>query len=584
MAVLLVVATVLLGVDAVRSARRMLNGIKEARASLDAGAEYVVVGDPDASFPQFRAAAISADEAVAASKRPAMRVLGLLPVIGPNVRATRAVATAEGAVASAGLTMADAAKLLGWNDILLPAATHTGDVDLAKIQAATPKVDGVARQLRAALTALQAAGGGHLVGTVASGYSDVLVALERRTVLTEDLRTVFHLAPSLLGGQGPRHYLVAVQSLGLPRATGGEFVAEAVLTARNGTLELGRMSPASPDLAATNVSPDLPTDAPAILLAARHDGLGSLDGVILTDSVGLQDMLWMTGSVSSPALHNPVTMNSGVDVLERRLFIGTDQQVADAAQAKVAADIIRGFLGKRPSVEAFAIGMAQAISERHLEIWSASTDDQRSLADLGATGSFDTKTVALAVVWRGTAANRALSFVRRATAQIVKLNPQGLATVKTKVMLVNHAPKGPRSLLLGLRGPLGAWSADATVYLPRTAANPSASTAAGTPTKIGQDLGLTTETGSLSAVPGHDASMTVSYRQRKAAVQQGPLWRYQLLIAPQPALAPPAVHVSITLPEGATVVSKAGGLLLADGTLTYDGNPEARLTLWVVYR
>src|SRR5439155_20215979 len=138
-------------------------------------------------------------------------------------------------------------------------------------------------QLEAALTALRSAGGGHLVDTVASGYQDVLVALQRRVVVAEDLRTVFHLVPAMLGGEGERRYLVAVESLGKPRATGGLISAEGVLTAQDGHVELALLAPASSELADSNVSPDVPTDVPAMLRAAQHDGLGAVNGVILSD-------------------------------------------------------------------------------------------------------------------------------------------------------------------------------------------------------------------------------------------------------------------------------------------------------------
>src|SRR2546429_2364221 len=88
-ATLLIVVIALLGFDAVRSANRMLGGIKDARAQLDDGAESVVVGDPGASVPRFNSAAADAAGAVAASEHPSIRLLGLFPVLGPNIRATR---------------------------------------------------------------------------------------------------------------------------------------------------------------------------------------------------------------------------------------------------------------------------------------------------------------------------------------------------------------------------------------------------------------------------------------------------------------------------------------------------------------
>ena len=580
----LFVGVALVGLDAARSARTMLTGIKGARNALDAGAESVVVGDPDGAQPQLREAAARADEAVAASNRVSVKLLALLPVVGPNVRTTRAVATAIGDSARAGLTMADADKLLTWDNIQIPGAKSVGNVDLAKIQAATPKVDSVARQLQDALGRLQGAGGGRLIGAVASGYRDALVTLQRRVALANNLRDVFHLLPGMLGGQGRKRYLVAVQSLGIPRATGGLISSTGVLTAQAGRLTLGRLRPASRAMAATNVSPDLPTDAPVMLKVAKAAGLGTLDGVILTDSVGLEDMLWMVGRVSPADLHNPLTMDSGAEVLERRIFLGTDGARAASTHAGVSGAVLDGFLARRPSMEAFAIGMADAISQRHLAMWTTASDIQRSLSDLGATGGFDPKAGSVMVVWRGTSPNRAASYVRRTTVQVVRLSADGVAVIKTEVGIDNHAPKGPRSLLLGTRGAVGTWSADASIYLPKASDNASGSTSDGGPTHEGQDLGATVVTGSLTAAPGHQASMTVGYRQRKAAEQEGSLWRYQLVVLPQAALTPMPVRIRIKLPEGMSLVSKANRLTLVSDMLSYQGSPSAALTLWVTYR
>ena len=582
--VLLVVLIGLLAFDTARSARTIVRAIKQGRSSLDNGAESVVVGDTAGALPQLRAAVAESLVAVNASNHPGMRLLGLLPVIGPNIRASRAVATAIGGSAQAGLTMADASKLLGWGNILIPGAKSVGDIDLAKIEAATPKVESVARQLQATLSQLQASGGGRLFGPVATGYKDVLIELQRRVALANDLKDVFHLLPTMLGGQGERRYLVAVQSLSIPRATGGLISSIGVLTADKGRLSLGPMTRASAAMEATNPTPDVPTDAVAMLRVAKKEGSGSLQGVIITDSVGLQDMLWMTGSVAPSDLHNPVTMDTAVDVLERRLFLRTDATKATTTAASVSGDMFRGFLDRRPSMEAFAMGMADAISQRHLIVWTTAGDEQGPLNDLGVTGTFDPKHPALAVIWRGTADNRAVSFLRRSTVQVVRIRSNGVAAMKTSVHLDSHAPKGPPSLLLGTKGKIGAWSGEATLYLPKTAVNVSQTATGGGRTSHRKSLGAEAVTGALSVNPGGSASFDVSYRQRKAATLAGGIWTYQLVILPQPSVSPNGVRIRIKIPDGMNIVSKANRLKLVSGALVYQGTPEAPLTLWVSYR
>jgi hypothetical protein len=235
-------------------------------------------------------------------------------------------------------------------------------------------------------------------------------------------------------------------------------------------------------------------------------------------------------------------------------------------------------------MEAFAIGMADAISQRHLMVWTTSQNEQGPLKDLGATGAFDPKHASLAVVWRGTADNRAVSFVRRTVVQVVRLNSDGVAVIKTKVELDSHAPKGPRSLLLGTHGTIGAWSGEATVYLPKTAANISESAPAGGHAGQGKSLDADVVTGAIGVKPGGNASFEADYRQRKAAVSAGAIWTYQLVINPQPSVSPTPVRVRIKIPDGMIIVNKANRLKLVSDTLVYEGAPEAPLTLWVSYR
>src|SRR5207342_2247578 len=90
------------------------------------------------------------------------------------------------ASAEAGLVLVDAAQVLDWNDILLPATSSLGDVDLTKVRDAAPLLDDVANRLRSALDELETTGGGGLVGPVATGYDDAVASLERRASLAGD--------------------------------------------------------------------------------------------------------------------------------------------------------------------------------------------------------------------------------------------------------------------------------------------------------------------------------------------------------------------------------------------------------------
>ncbi len=193
----------LLGLDAVLSARRMLSGLNRSRLDLIAATDSVVTGDPLASRPVFISAGEAADSAIAAAGHPSMKLLGALPWVGENIDAVRAVAEASHDTAQAGLTMADAAIQLGWTNILLPGTASLGDVDLKAIRAAAPKIASVSSQLHDALVRLDEADSTKLLGPVRAGFDDARKNLARRAALALDARTLIHATPALFGGGQP---------------------------------------------------------------------------------------------------------------------------------------------------------------------------------------------------------------------------------------------------------------------------------------------------------------------------------------------------------------------------------------------
>ena len=579
---LLVGAAAFLSYDAVRSARVTLDSIKRARSYMDNGVESVVVGDTAGAPAQLQAALAEARRAEAATNHPSMKLLSLLPVVGSNIRATRAVAAAIQDSAAAGLSLEDAARTLGWENILLPGASSIGSVELAKIQAATPKIDLMAGQLQSALARLGSAGGGRLIGPVATGYREVSLGLQRRAVLASDMKAVFHLLPSLLGGTAPRSYLVAVQSLAMPQMAGGTIVSVGVLTADHGRLRMAPLVPASAAMSVANASADVPSDAAAMLAAARSQGLGKLEGVLLTDSVGLADMLWMSGPASSAGSPEPLTMDTAVATLERQLYLGTD--AAAAAEAGAAADtrVLQTFLTHRPSVEAFAIGMAQALSERHLYIWTTDASERDLLLQLGATGAFHP--ASFTVTLSTAAENRVGYFLRPTATSSVILDAGGAASISTNVRVADDAPRRPPSLLLGQSGTVGGWIGQVTVFLPLDASAPVLSESAGVVASPSTQDSWQVAHAQMEVRPGAVAWLQVDYRQAHTATHEGSTWTYRLTILPQPSISPMPVHISIKIPEGMKVTGKSNRLRVVHDTLVYDGDPAALTALWVSYR
>jgi hypothetical protein len=579
------VFTILLGLDAALSARRMLGGIAGARNALIDGTNSVVSGDPETSVGSFTDATDAADSAIAAAGHPSMRLLGLLPWVGDNIAAVKAVAQASRDTAQAGLTMAGAAKTLGWQNILLPGVSAIGKLDLPTIRAATPAVTKVALQLRGALAKLAAADSSRLIGPVAAGFNDARASLARRAALAMDGRNLMRLAPAMFGGSGPRRYLLAVESLGIPQAPGGRIGPVGVLSAHAGRLSLEPLAPADATVAGGLDDPDLPTAAPG-LLAEASASQGPLNGVILVDSVGLQDLMWMVGDVDVAGRAEPLSQYNTVDTLERQVFTGTDATAAELLQAQLAGDATDSALTRRPSTEAFATAGAQMVNGRHLAFYSTDPRAQRLITQLGAAAEFVRYGNMLAVSWDTTASNRAGSFVNRDTTMNVKLDEHGDARSKTIVELVNDAPAAPPSVLLGRNfaaDTVGSWSGETSVYLPRQAENIQVETSSPSDATTTQVLGFPVATAELFADSGGTMSMIVNARIPGAAVRLDSDWSYRLTITPQPSVAPGEVHIRIQVPDGFRVSAASDGLVVGGTTVRYQGTPEGPLVLWVRY-
>jgi hypothetical protein len=577
---------VVLGADAVLSSRHALAQIKLARDDLINGSTSVVSGDPHGSVPAFTEALASANAAAAAANHPGLRLMDALPIIGGNVDAVKAVAHAEAASAEAGLVMAQAAEQLNWETFAMPAVRNLGHVDLPAIREASPKIHQVAVLLHDAFRELQAADSAHLVGPVATGYQETLDTLSRRASLAADADNLFHLLPPLLGGGREHRYLVVVGSLAQPYGPSGRIGPLGVLTANQGTLRLTPLAPADTTIADAAASPDFPEDAQAMLAAAKTEGQGSLDGVIMVDTQGLQDLLWMVGDVRTASWPTTLSWANAGDTLDGEIFSGSSAATADAQQAAITNDVMNGVLKRHPSTEAFGTAMAKAVGGRHFMIYSTNPLAQGLLGRLGASGRLVHLDNPLAVVWNTVGAPRTGALTQRSITVGVSLDLHGNAVMHTNLDLENHAPDTPPSVLLGPAesiDPVGSYTAEASVYLPPGAANVTVETSSPSTTTVTNDGVLPVATGRVTAISGGAMSMLVSAHVDGAARRAGTGWTYRIRIVPQAAANVDPVRLRILIPPTLTVASTSDGMQVAGNKITYTGTTARPTVLFVSY-
>ena len=587
----LATAAVIVMLDGLWAGRQMFRGVASARSALGEGAVAVVTGDPEAAQPFFEDAGDDAASAVDAAGRPSIRLLSLLPIVGDDIAAVQAVAVASEETAEAGLAMVDAANTLGWHDLRLPATEAIGSVDIPTLRAATPKLNEVAKHLGIAAAQLQAAHTGRLLGPVATGFDDALETLDRRARVALNARDLALFLPKFLGAGEERRYLVAVQTLGRPQGTGGMVDLVGTLEARGGELALASpLAPAGDAFNDATLSPDGPTAAQALLLAAGDSGLGEFDGVILLDSVWLQDACWVTGSVEVEDRTLPLTMDDAADALEIQALETTSETDAAATRASWANSILESYLTKRPSTEAFAIGSAKVTAERHLILYSTDEREQALLTRLGATGTYDVGQNPVSVIWNSLVENHASVFTHRTTTHSVIVEPDGSARVHTVVDLVNAAADTPPSVVLGLPipatveepggvAPVGGFAAEVRVALPSSADKITVETSVPSETEVVREGNEQFAVATLATDPGDSISLIINYSIDRAVPDDAR--QFRTVVFPQPTLDPGLVKVRLDAPGGATVSEAQADMTRAGTTASYAGEPSAPIVLWI---
>jgi len=285
--------------------------------------------------------------------------------------------------------------------VLLP---RDGRIDLGALREVLPtvgRVDTVVREVRDRVARLPTDG---LAGSVRDAIRETRTELDRLAEVTTAVRRAAALLPALLGGNGPRSYLVVVQNLAEPRSTGGIFGAYAVIQAAGGrvtivkqgassslrsfdqpVLPLGRHQKALyGDLlgiypADVNLTPHFPTAAAIYREMFRRRGGGTVDGVLATDPVALSYLLRVIGPVPVPG-HPTLTAATAVRSLLSDAYHRLDQPAEQDAYYAAAARAVFDALLTRPiDPRAVARALSTAVTERRILFWSARPEEQKEI-------------------------------------------------------------------------------------------------------------------------------------------------------------------------------------------------------------
>lgn len=563
-------------------------GLSAARSGDRAGAERHLAGAQAA----FRSASDDLGEWYA---RAALAV----PLVGPHVRAARALATAGAATAASARAVAGA-------DVAGLRVQGAG-VDLDRVARLQPPLDALAASLEREHARVAAARSRWLVEPIAGAVEQAEGRLASARDTAGRAAGAAHLATTMLGGNGTRRYFLAVQNPAEARASGGIIGNFGVLVAEQGRLRLERFGrdgdlnaaavasgaalggPAeytrrygrfAPERVWQNItmSPHFPSVAEVIEDLFPRQGGEVVDGVLSVDPAGLAALLRLTGPVAVPGWPEPLSAANAVQVLLHEHYLRFESQervhfLGDTTEA-VWSRLAGGDLPPMPEV---AKALSPAVAGKHIVLHSAHRDEQRLLERLGAGGALPTAGGdSLGLVTQNAGANKVDWFLRRSLSYDARFDPRtGDVSATATVRLENRSPSsGLPAYVLGGPGagafPPGTNRVYLSIYTPLRARS---ATAGGQPLALeaGREQGRNVYSAYVTVPPGE--SLTLRFTLA-GAVARG---AYRLDLARQPTVEPDTAQVKVH--RSTPVTNLRGGPMLVSRRLRLDADttlvPEA---------
>ncbi|KAB2812207.1 DUF4012 domain-containing protein [Pimelobacter simplex] len=360
----------------------------------------------DHELDGLRAASAAAAERTSG---PAWRLLTHLPVVGDDAAGVATTSRVLDELSRDGV--APLVRAAGRFDRLVP---RDGVLDLA---VARDLVEPVARADRAfdrARRRLAAVDDRGFAGPLARRFTSFEDQVDRAARALGPARVATEVLPAMLGGDGPRRYLLVFQNNAEVRSTGGLPGAASYVEARGGRLTMRAHvtgasfgeapAPVLPLSAAeralygdvlgtyfvdATMTPDVPRAAD--LLRARWQQRypdRPVDGVVLVDAVAIGYLLDATGPVRVGGVR--LSGDNVVDELLHRAYLRLPEpRRQDAFFARVAAATLDRLTAGSGDPRALLAALSRAADERRVFVHSFVAADRAALAGTAVAGELD---------------------------------------------------------------------------------------------------------------------------------------------------------------------------------------------------
>ncbi|MGO4234682.1 DUF4012 domain-containing protein [Pseudarthrobacter sp. YAF2] len=398
-----------------------------------------------------------------------------LPWLGPNLSAVSEVARSADDVANLGLSpLVNVYQSLNW-DSLLPSSSGS---NLGAIAAVAPSVASSSYAVHSSWERLDGIDQTRLLPQVALPLKAATQELKEAAGALDSAADAARIAPTMLGSDGPKNYLLVVQNNAEARASGGIPGALAVLTFDHGKLSLGAQSSAvdvgvmSPTLPVeeqqqliysarlgkymqdVNLTPDFPTAASTAQAMWERKTGRRVDGVVSIDPVVLSYVLQTTGpvtingpelaAVKAAGLPTELTGGNVVPTLLSDVYAKIRQpKLQDAYFAGVAKEVFAALSSGKGEAKGLIAGITRGTEEGRVLVWSADASEQSVITKYALSGSISGPSVSPAQfgVYFNDGTGAKMDYYIKRTVQLVKECPaDGYEQTTVRVTSTNTAP------------------------------------------------------------------------------------------------------------------------------------------------
>jgi hypothetical protein len=346
---------------------------------------------------------------------PAWWLAGQIPYLGAPAETVRGATSAALTLGQNGIPdLLQVAKLMDPTKLRL-AGNH---IDIAAMQAASPKLDSAAAVLRAAAKQVDGLPTNTWLSAVDGPRLSLASQLHSLSGYVDAAARAARIMPTMLGADGPKRYFIGMQNEAESRGTGGLPGAFAIVEANNGTVKFTHFESDAALLPAatnkliktglnfgsgyndvygesdptisfpnSNVSPSFPYTAQIWAKMWEQMSGEHIDGAIAVDPTVLAYILSATGPVTLPS-GDTVTAGNIITLTERdeyTLFSDNNQRKAFVVAILKATS--NKLISGAGSATTIAKTMVAASNQQRLQVWSADPPVEKEIASTsyGAT-------------------------------------------------------------------------------------------------------------------------------------------------------------------------------------------------------